>query len=149
MRKVFAVLVAASLVFGAFGGEAVAGKKKKKKTRTATAEYSGPSPGVPGASACFPGTLGCVSFPTGSKERFVAVEITDQTGTPVPGAVTQDLDGDGSSDTSTPFCGTSDGPVPIEPGFEVTLRVYATGGANACGGAATTGQIKLKFSNLP
>ena len=145
MRKIVMVVLSASLVFGAFG--APAADAAKKKARKASATYDLPAIGAAGIGVCSPGTIGCVDFATASGERKVSVEIVDSAGTPVFASVSQDLNGDNQADVSTDICGKSDGAIPIEPGFGVTVFIWEGPGANpVCPGFASSGTINLTFS---
>jgi hypothetical protein len=147
MRKIITLVVATGLVLGAFAAPSAQAAKKKPKARTATANYEGPAVGVLGAGVCFPGTLGCFGFGTAATEHNVEVVIEDSAGTPVYASVTQDLNGDNQADTSTGICGASDGPIPIEAGYEVTVFIWeGPGPSPVCAGAATSGTITAKFT---
>ena len=157
MRKSFTILLAASLVTGALlAPTADAAKKKKKKakkvTRAASAEYTGHLAGFGSAQAGGNNIGGVLDIPTGANEEWVMIKIVDATGTAVPGTLTQDIDGDGSSpeagEPGTDFCSATDKPVKILKGY--TVNVYV--GAGPCGSAAgtgTKGTVEFVFSNLP
>ena len=145
MRKIVMVVLSAALVLGAFGVPAA--DAAKKKARKASATYDLPAIGIGGLGICSPGTIGCVGFGTAANERKVEVEIVDSAGTPVFASVTQDLNGDQQADTSVDICGASDGPIAIEPGFEVTVFIWEGPGASpVCPGFASSGTINMTFS---
>lgn len=149
--KRFLILV---LAFGLIAGmvtSAEAGKKKKKSAKKVTreAEYTYDAPAVgSGGGVCFAATNSCGDIATGPTERFVVVEITDQAGMDVYASIGQDLDGDNFTDNSVDICGKSEEPIPIEPGYAITVFPWAVGGPD-CPGVATTGTVKLTLSNLP
>lgn len=147
MRKVITLVVATALVFGAFAAPSAMAAKKKKKARVMTATYDGPAIGAAGLGVCFPGTLGCFGFGSAANEHNVEVTVEDSAGTPVFASVTQDLNGDNQADTSTDICGASEGPIPIEAGYEVTVFIWEGPGASpVCAGVATSGTITAKFT---
>ncbi len=146
MRKVITLILATALVLGAFAAPSAQAAKKKKKGRVATGTYDGPAIGAAGIGICFPGTLGCFGFGSAANEHSVEVKIEDNAGTPVYASVTQDLNGDNQADTGTNICGASEGPIPIEAGYEVTIFIWEGPGTNpACPGVATSGKITVKF----
>lgn len=152
MRKSITILLTASLALGAFSAPAVDAKKKKKKKkpviRKAEATYDTPALGHPNAVVACSGANGCATFGVGAKERFASFNIVDSTGTPVYGVGGQDLDGDNFADTSFEFCGKTDKPIPIEPGYEINIFLSpVTGASPVCTGVATNGVVKAKFSN--
>ena len=154
MRKTFTVVLAASLALGAFMAPMADAKKKKKKkavVRTATSVYDSPAIGHPDAAVGCSGSTGCATFATGATERFASFKATDASGLPVYIMGGQDLTGDGLADTSFSFCGQTDAPVAIEPGYEINLFISAApGGATSgspCAGVGTSGSVEGKFSS--
>ena len=159
MRKAVAVALALGLLGGAMVMPADAAKKKrlvKKVERVIEHAYAAPSPGVGGApySACLAAQMddaGCVNIPLAAEEKLVSVEITDTAGQGVYWILAQDTD---TSDTDVGYdifhtgCGNSEEPVPVTPGLELRISVYAFGGPD-CPAAATTGTIKATLSNIP
>lgn len=82
-------------------------------------------------------------------ERFVMIAIDDATGTTVPAVITQDIDGDGESDTEVWFCGATEKPVAIEPGVDLAVSMqhgFCDGVAGGAFGAFTEGTITATFS---
>lgn len=149
MRKTLSLLLTASVVLGAFAAPAAEAKKKKKKkiNRTATATYDTPAIGVGGVAGVCSGANGCAAFPAAPGEKFIQVEVTDASGTPVYGRIAQDLDGDNQADTAVAFCGKSD-KVVIEPGAAINVFIYANGALPApCAGVGTNGTVKATFTN--
>lgn len=152
MKKVMPVALTAVLLVSGLMAPAHAQKKKKKppKPRTAEADYAGPAIGAAGVGACSPGTLGCFGFPSTQKELYVQVQIEDSASPMVYASITQDLNGDNQADTSTGICGATEEPVPIDPGYEVTIFIWeGPGPSPVCAGLATSGTIKVTFSATP
>lgn len=148
MRKLLVAAVVVGLVGGAVA-TAEAGKKKapKRVTREAEAAYIAPARLYWAPTG---DNIGGARFPTGANESYVSVTIEDTAGMDVSAAVGQDPEGDATV-TTTDFCTTTAEPVPIEPGLEVTVFVYA-GPCTAPQPApafATQGTIIATFSNLP
>ena len=145
MRRIIATVATAALVVGALMAPA-ADAAKRKKPRKAQATYDTPAIGLGGVAGLCSGANGCAAFPVGAKERSISVVVTDSTGTAVYARVTQDIDGDGQADSATPFCGSSGGKIPIEPGIAVNVFVYPVGVLPApCQGVATSGVVKATF----
>lgn len=148
MRKLLVAALVSGLVVGSIAS-AEAGKKKapKKTSRVAEANYAAP------ARFYFAPTgdnIGGAAFASGSDEKFVSVTIEDDLGMDVSAAVGQDPEGDNTVST-TAFCTSTEEPLPITPGLEVTVFVYAgpcTDPAPAPA-FATQGKIVVTFSNLP
>jgi hypothetical protein len=70
------------------------------------------------------GRLGnAVEFETYSDERFMRVEIVDQTERSVSGEVRQDPDGDGKWALLATFCGATERAVRIRGGLPVRVRL--------------------------
>lgn len=152
MRKTVTVLLAASMAVGAFSAPMADAKKKKKKKkvviRTAEATYDSPAIGHPNVIVGCIGANGCATFGVGAKEKFASFNIVDSTGTPVYGVGGQDLDGDQLADTSFEFCGKTDKPIPIEPGYELNIFLSPVTGADPlCPGVASSGSVKAQFAN--
>lgn len=151
MRKTITILLTASLAVGAFSAPMADAKKKKKKKviRKASASYNTPAIGHPDVAVACNGANGCATFAVGGKERFAAFNVTDEAGQAVYVNGGQDLDGDGFADTSFSFCGKTDKPVAIEPGYELNLFISALpGGPDApCAGVATSGTVDGLFSS--
>ncbi|HEV2754499.1 MAG TPA: hypothetical protein VG318_01825 [Actinomycetota bacterium] len=148
MRKLVVVALVTGLLVGSVAS-AEAGKKKapKKVTRVAEASYIAPARFYWAPTG---DNIGGASFATGAGESFVSVEIADNAGMDVSAAVGQDPEGDGTV-TTTPFCTSTEEPVAIQPGLEITVFVFAgpcTDPAPAPA-FATQGTITATFSNLP
>lgn len=148
MRKLLVAALVAGLAAGSVA-TAEAGKKKgpKKVTREAEASYIAPARLYWAPTG---DNIGGARFPTGAGESYVSITIEDAAGMDVSAAVGQDPEGD-STVATTDFCTTTEEPVAIEPGLEVTVFVYA-GPCTAPQPApafATQGKIVATFSNLP
>ena len=152
MRKMITVLLAASLVTAAFLVPTADAKKRKPRrvTRTASGEYT--APGIVAFGQVGDVSVGGVSLPTGSNEKYAKVEVVDASGLAIPASLQQDQDGDTftgeGGETRWDFCGKQPKYVKIDPGYDAV--VYVQGGA--CGGGAgmaTQGTVKITFSNLP
>lgn len=154
-RSILAILMATSLLVGLVGSlpSASAAKKKKKKIeRTAEAEYIGFS-GLRSAAegSCDAEGIGCVIFPVEPGEKFVSLEITDNSGQPVWASVYV-YGYNSPSDAHEHVCGASESPFALAKGLTelVVIISQTTGGAtNACSGATTAGTVIGTFSNIP
>ena len=152
MRKTVTVLLAASFAIGAFSAPMADAKKKKKKLviRSAESSYDTPAIGHPDVAVGCSGANGCATFGIGAKERFAAFNVVDDAGLPVYVMGGQDLDGDGLGDTSFQFCGKTDEPIAIEPGYEINLFISAAPGGvqtgEPCAGAGTSGTVTGLFA---
>ena len=141
MKKSLIALLAIGLLVGSIAAPAAAGKKKG---RSAKAEYAAPAAFQwnPTGDA----NIGGVTFTTAANENFVSIKIKDLLGTPVSAAAGQDPDGDGSVDASF-FCGSTDEPMPIEGGLEVTVFVFPGPCLEPLGpGFATQGTVTATFT---
>ena len=148
MRKLLVAAVVAGLVGGAVA-TAEAGRKKmpKKVTREAEANYAAPARFYWAPTG---DNLGGAKFATGANESYVSVTIEDAAGMDVSAALGQDPEGDNTVAT-TDFCTSTEEPLPIEPGLELTVFVYV-GPCTAPSPApafATQGKIVATFSNIP
>lgn len=148
MRKLLVAAVVAGLLVAAVGS-AEAGKKKapKKTTRVAEAAYIAPAYFYWAPTG---DNIGGVRFPTGAGEAYVSIEISDDAGMDVSASVGQDPEGDTTVST-TRFCTSTEEPVPIEPGLEVTVFVFVgpCTDPEPAPAFATQGTVTATFSNLP
>jgi hypothetical protein len=156
MKKTLVLLVALGLIAGSFAAPATAKKKKKKKParveRVVEVKYEAPAIGAspPGTGVCFRPTNSCGDIAVGADERFISVEITDLTGTPVSFNLGQDTDPDtlGTESSLGTFCGTTgDELIAIEPGFTVIVFPWAIGAD--CASVGTQGTVTATLTNLP
>lgn len=155
MRRATAVaLIIATLAGSMMGSSADAAKKKEKVVkveRVVEHAYSAPSFGIGGApySYCLAQMEdpGCVDIPLASHEKFVNIEVADAAGQDVYWILAQDTDTTNMGyDIFHKGCGDSEEAIPVIPGLELRISVYAFGGA-ACPAAATTGTIKATLTN--
>lgn len=152
MKRAIAVALALGLLGGALVGPAEAGKKPKKVTREAEGSYDLP-PLVIAGTCSQTGAIGCVTFLTGPKEKFVTAKVTDQHGQPVAVSVSANTDGQvGDDESYGDFCGETEEPIAVPPSTELHFWVGAATDIGVSGcvpGAATSGTINVVFSNLP
>ena len=149
MKKLLVLLIVVGLLAGALSVESSAKKKKKKKakpvkvTRTETAEYSAPgylTVGTVTGNVCSEGTTACMVFPAQKGEKYVSVEVIDDSGTPSPVSVSL-------GESSTVYCGKMTAPVLFTGFTEVGVNVGIEA-PPTCQGVATAGQVKVTFSNM-
>lgn len=148
MRKLLVIAVVAGLLVASVASANAAKKKAPKKTtRVAEASYVAPAYFYWAPTG---DNVGGVKFPTGAGESYVSIEISDSAGMDVSASVGQDPEGDNTVST-TPFCTSTEEPVPIEPGLEVTVFVYVgpCTSPSPAPAFATQGTVTATFSNLP
>ena len=149
MRKAIILSVVLALVGGAVASApASAGKKKKRVERVVEGRYEFPA-GI-GSGSVGGACSGCPAFPAGKGETWVKIEITDDL-TPKAGVEFSpgDLDGDGFNDPGITVCGATDGWVQIPPGSQMQSFPWILPAADCPDGSATSGTIKITFSNAP
>lgn len=154
MRKTIMLVLMVGLIAGAFMAPSADAKKKKPKPRVVTDPYDAPSIGVivpvggGGISSCSDGNnIGCAEFPTTAKDKFVKIEVTDQSGQKAGGYVSQgDTTGDGVGDLFGDFCGAHAAPVAITPGVPLKVSLYNGTCADGSPSTVTTGTIKATFT---
>ncbi len=148
MRKLLVAAVVSGLIVGAMA-PAEAGKKKapKKTTRVAEAAYIAPARFYWAPTG---DNIGGATFPTASGESYVSISIEDASGMDVAAAVGQDPEGDNQVTVIQDFC-TSAEDVPITPGLEIIVFVYAgpCTSPSPAPAFATQGKVVATFSNLP
>jgi hypothetical protein len=151
MKKTVTLILSAALVVGALGApHADAKKKVKKVVRKADAAYDTPAIGHPDVVVGCSGSNGCAAFGIGANEHFASFTIEDSLGQPVYATAGQDLDGDNLADNSFSFCGSTEEPVAIEPGYAINIFIgEGPGTSPACVGASSSGVVHGTFSNLP
>jgi hypothetical protein len=153
-RLIAGGLIATTVLATAVGAEAATKKKSTKvvkHTRTVTLTYNGGCTIEVPVGAAAPGqcaAIGAASYDlTAQKgEQYVSVSVSDGSGQTVPGQfwITGSSVG---GDTEIPFCGSlKDFKFPVA---SFSLDLDAIGLVASCPGAATSGTIKLTFSNLP
>lgn len=128
-------VIAALLCSGALLSDGIATAAPAEGTRVETVEYS------PGTGAVGGGPFGIVqsqvSFPPGP-EVFVSLEIADASGGSVLGVADQ-------SDQRAVFCGSTEEPILIDPGFPVTVTLYDGRCLDGTPSTATTGTVVATF----
>lgn len=151
MRRTLVVCLLFTLLAGTFMMPAEAAKRKSKRvTREAVDTYGMPWLSSPSTgNGCFGD--GCVGFRISGSERWVTMQVRDQSGTPTAFRITQKTDSARRGQTMRgPFCGTSGvEPVRLVPGVEVHVYVYALGDMGCPGSFGTSGKVRAVFSNLP
>ena len=135
------------LIVGSLG--AAQARKPARTERVVRGEYIA-SLSTTGIGVTWQSPAGSVSevpFTLEAGEKYVSVEIVDDSGHPTAGCIQFDTDGDGSSENIYEFCGATEKPVTVNAG-EIEVRV-ATG---VCGPdnqpvIATSGEVIATFSN--
>jgi hypothetical protein len=149
MRKLLSVALTAVLVATIFGADAGAAKPRKR-TRVAKGSYVAPATAI-GFCSQQEG-IGCMTFPSGPKEKYVTAVVKDAHGQPVAISIQADTDGDSFSDkTYGTFCGKTAKPIKIDPGASLIFWVStpaSIAGTRCVPGEGTQGKITVKFSNL-
>lgn len=149
MRRTGVLVVLFALLMATFVSPAEAEKRKSKSaTREAVDTYGLPWLSSPSTGeGCFGD--GCVRFRISESERWVTVEVNDESSTPTAFKITQKKDAAGRAHTvGGPFCGSSgDEAVKLVPGVEVFVYVYAVGDGACPGAVGTSGTVRAVFSN--
>jgi hypothetical protein len=149
MRRTLTTLLALGLVAATLTAPAEAGKKKTKKpvVRTYEVRYEQPAIGVGGAGG---GCSGCPTIPVMTNETYAVIVIEDDNSPTGYIDLSYDSDGDGVQNIGSgpTVCGSTDGPVAIEPGQSYTAWPWAAG-VGCPGGSSTAGTIKVMFSSDP
>lgn len=151
MRRTIAIAVGLTLLSGLLTTPVDAKKKPKKVVRTYSEPYEASSIGSADATGTCVDQNGCVFLGVGPNERFLSVEIVDDTGLPVAATLGQDDDtSDGFVTRIGDICGKTEEPIAIQPGLQVTIWIWALPSARLrCFGFGTTGELTAKLSNLP
>jgi hypothetical protein len=137
--KMLAIGLVLAVVLGA---SAEAAKKKPKRTRTETYQYSAPAGAVVQGStvtACVQ-DQGCFSLSASPRERYLAIEVSDATGTPAPFLV-------GIEDATSAYCGKTDRAIWLNGADEITITIAGVFLPD-CQGVGTTGTLTATLSNL-
>lgn len=151
MRKTIAVLLGLILLSALSGAPVDAKKKPKRVIRKYSEPYEASSIGTSDGTGTCVDTNGCVFLGIGPNEHFLSFEIVDDTGLPVAATVGQDSDtSDGFVTRIADVCGKTEEPIPIQPGLQVTIWIWALPSATLqCFGFGTTGTFSAELSNLP
>jgi hypothetical protein len=133
--------------------DAGAAKKKKPKPRTFEGTYSCPcGVQVNGIGPAFRLGSGEGGFEVGALpgEKFMSLELTDDSGTPVYFEIAQDVDGDGTlyEHATGAACGKTEEPVPLAPNAPIIVFVQS-GQCDTGAGLATGGTFKAILSATP
>ena len=147
MRTWKMVLIAATVAALALAAGPAAMGKPKRAERVSEKSYTPPA-----AVANFSIGLwingqqyGGASFVTGPGDRYVRIEIVDDSGQPTWGTVYQ-----GDRGTSHEFCDSTEQPIRIKEGRQVHVQLYQGPCLDTMTPAiATTGIVRATFSNLP
>jgi hypothetical protein len=150
MRKLLSVALTAVLVAGVLGADAGAAKPRKR-TRVAKGSYDAPATAIGFCSQ--QDGIGCMTIPSGPKEKYLSAVVKDSHGQPVAISIQADTDGDSISDkTYGNFCGKTAKPIKIDPGASLIFWVSTPAtivGTRCVPGEGTQGTLTVKFSNLP
>ncbi len=146
MKRILVLSLIVGLAFGSFA-VADAKKKPKRTERVVEARYEAPA-GI-GVGDLGGACAGCPALPNGPGETWMKVEVIDDV-LPVAGVELSpgDLDGDGFHDSGWFVCGESDW-IQITPGSAMQSFPWAVSGSKCPGGGATSGTIKITYSNMP
>ncbi|MEA2432831.1 MAG: hypothetical protein QOG54_288 [Actinomycetota bacterium] len=161
MKRALVLALVVGLLAGMMLMPAEAKKKKKpapaKVERVVELPYQCPcgvwNPASPAGFWLAGGAVGGALTPTGGDDKFVKVEITDASGQKVNIGLAQNVDGtDNFAEVPVgEVCGTTEEPLAVpNPGVQVDIFVYeGTCTDMATPSIATSGTIKLTFSNMP
>jgi hypothetical protein len=162
MKRTIVVALTVGLVAGVFAIAPAEAKKKKKVVRVErVVEIPYTLGGIGVASPVRTGGVcltdptmpaSCKEAPLQAGETYVKVEVTDASGTTVPGFISQgDTNGDGISDGYGQFCGAHAEAVALtDSAAPVGISMYPGVCSDATGGGIPTqGTIVVTFSNMP
>ncbi|MFP5297517.1 MAG: hypothetical protein ACLGHL_00830 [Actinomycetota bacterium] len=150
MRKSLVLLTVLALVASALTAPAMAGKKKKKTKRTErVVEVRYEAPAAIGSGDAGGVCAGCPSIPNAANETWMKVEVIDDA-LPIGGVDISpgDLNGDGFYDSGWFVCGESEW-IEVPGGSEMQTFPYLVSGSQCPGGGATSGTIRVTYSNMP
>lgn len=147
LTSALALVIEGSATAEASGSDA---KRKPRSQRVVELPYEFGSGGLVEANNTWwcvgmsaPVPRSCVDFPTGSKDRFVNLEITDSSGLPVPAVVEIE---DPLQPFKEPICGGTAGPIEVRPGLAVLVWINVRSVTVPCPGTGTTGVVTAVFS---
>ena len=142
LRKLVLLTVSLSLVGISLAGSAAG---SRRADRVEKIDYlAGGVYGVVGVSGAGTHYVGAVRFP-GGDEKFLSVEIVDESGQPILAEVTQNLQGNVAPELVHEICGETTAPVPIEPHTEVIVYLY-NGQCGQSASVPTSGTVTGTFS---
>lgn len=136
------VFVVAALAVTAIAADA----KAPPATRTEVGYYS--DAGVHVVAQWARPTAATVELP-GGPERFVSVEIADDSSPDAYAQISQDVDGDGVDDLFVPICSRSVLPVLVVPHVPVKVIAYQGPCFDGMPARATSGTVTATFSSRP
>lgn len=149
MRRALTILLLFGLLAGTMAVPAEAGKRKKKSkkatVRTFEVRYESPAIGIGGIGG---GCSGCPDIPVGPKETFAVFVIEDDFSPSGYIDLAYDSDGDGIQDLGNSVCGSTEEPIPVDPGVTYTAWPWLVG-ADCPGSSSFSGTIKAMFSSDP
>ncbi|MGH2697880.1 MAG: hypothetical protein ACRDJL_01600 [Actinomycetota bacterium] len=131
-----------------------AGARGSRGTRVETKDYIGPSPTVAldtsgfYASACTAGGIqdpwerSCLQFDLKPKDRYISLEIEDESGQRIYGVVWDDSD-----ESLRSFCGKTKRPIPNPGGDSIYVEVVAANTSEGCyPSTVTEGTVTATFT---
>lgn len=134
------VLVAAVVATGSLAGA------KPRTTRTETGTYS--DAGVHLVAPWVRPLAATVELP-GGPERFVTVDVEDDSGADTYAQISQDLDADGVDDLYVPICSSTELPVLVAPEIPVKVIVYQGPCFDGMPAQASAGTVTATFTSRP
>ena len=144
-RRWFASFTVLVLVAAVVGPGSLAGAKPRT-TRTVTGTYS--QAGVHVVSPWAQPIDATVELP-GGPERFVTVEVEDDSGEDTYAQISQDLDADGLYDLIVPICSSTALPVLVAPEIPVKVIVYQGPCYDGMPARASAGTVTATFTSCP
>ncbi len=153
MKKSMLVALVIGLIAGALVAPNAMAAKKKPKQRVLEGTYMCPCGAqVAGRGPAFRLSTGEGGFEIGvlPKEKYISLEVTDDSGTPVFFQVAQDVDGDGTlyEHAVVSACGANEEPAPLEKNAPILVFVQS-GQCDTGAGLATGGAFKATLSAMP
>lgn len=150
MKKSILVALVIGLIAGAMVAPDAMAAKKKAKPRVLEGTYTCPCGfQVKGVGPAWRLGTGEGGFDVGvlPGEKFMSLELTDDSGLPVFFEIAQDVDGDGTifEHANGSACGKTTEPVPLEEGAPITVFVQS-GECSGGPGVATGGTFKAILS---
>ena len=152
-RSILISVIIGMIAVALVAPDAGAAKKKKPKPRVFEGTYSCPcGVQVNGLGPAFRLGSGEGGFEIGvlPNEKFISLELTDDSGTPVYFQVTQDVDGDGTlyEHDVVSACGATKEPAPLEKNAAIVVFIQS-GQCDTGAGLATAGSFKATLSATP
>lgn len=153
MKRSILVALVIGLIAGAMVAPDAMAAKKKSKPRVMEGTYACPcGVQVKGVGPAFRLGTGEGGFEVGvlPGEKFISLELTDDSGLPVFFQISQDVDGDGTlyEHGVGTACGKTSEALPLEPGAPIVVFVQS-GECDSGPGLATGGSFKATLSATP